>query len=233
VSAAIAVIPILVGAGFELSFSAIQAEVAAALAWRPGLDLVDADARIESCGADAVCLAKELEPFRVAYALLLVTNSEVDPPLLAVRALDVAKREIVAQELGPIEGTLAETLRARSAKVLDALGFPAAARLSVKSDGEISVEPPPLAAEGSRYWVAPGRHRITARWGDRSAAEEVVVAAGEEREVVLAPIEEPSVIESPWLWIGVAAGAAAIAAAIVLGTRDRGTDVCLGPPPCE
>jgi len=232
-AAAIAVIPILVGSQLELGLSAIQAEVAATTAWRPSVRLVEADARIDSCGADAACLAKELEPYGVTFALLLVLNSEVDPPILAVRALDVSKREIVAQELGPIDGSLPETLRARSAKVLDALGFKPAGRIAVKSDGEIAVDPAPLEGGESRYWVAPGRYRVTARWGDRSAAEEVVVAAGEEREVVLIPIEQPSLIESPWLWIGVAAGAAAIAAAIVLGTRERGTDVCLGRPPCE
>jgi hypothetical protein len=229
-TAAMAVIPILVGSNGELGLSAIQAEVAAALEWRPAVRLVDADPRVEGCGADAVCLAGELEPFGVELAILLVANSDVDPPHLAVRALDVSKRRFVAEELGPVAGSLREALRDRTAKVLDSLGFAKAGRLTVKSDGEISVEPAPIEGSGPRYWVAPGRYRVTVRWGERTAAEEVVVAAGEEREVVLAPIEPPPLVESPWLWIGVAAGAAAIAVAVVLAVRDPGTDVCLGPP---
>jgi hypothetical protein len=218
-------------AGPDPGIAAIGEEVAAVVAWRPTMRLVHADVRVEACGGDAGCLAEELAPLGVAFGLLIVINTEVDPPLLAMRVLDVERRAIAAEAFGPIGSSLETASRARAEKVLDAMGLLEAGRIVVKSDGAISIVPAPIRSGDDGYWVVPGRHRVSARWGDRVTSEDVVITAREERTVVLAPFEERSLVESPWLWIGVAAGAAAIAAGVVAAVLVRsGTDVCLGPP---
>lgn len=246
VIATLAVIPILVGPKLEVGLSSINEQIGSAAAWRPAIAVLDAEelfvrdpnhetARLENCGADLNCLARALEPLSLSYALLLVVNSEVSPPLVALRALDLKQRKIVAEEVGSVDPQkLAETMRMRAQRLFDALGFVEAGKITVRrepDDAVIDLSPAPLAAiAGDRFWVAPGGYRVTARSSDQSVSADVAAVAGEEREVRLRVPESTSIVESPWLWAGVGAGVAAIAIAIIAASVDSGTDVCLGAP---
>lgn len=246
VIATLAVIPILVGPKLELGLSAINEQIGSAAAWRPAIAVLDAEelfvrdpnhesARLENCGADLQCLARALEPLSLSYALLLVVNTEVTPPLVALRALDLRQRKIVAEEVGSVDpAKLGETMNQRAHRLFDTLGFAEAGKITVRrepDDAAIDVSPAPLAPiAADRFWVAPGAYRVTARSSDQSAAAEVAAVAREEREVRLRVPESTSIVESPWLWAGVGAAAAAIAVAIIAASADGGTDVCLGRP---
>jgi hypothetical protein len=242
----VAVIPIVVGPKRELGLSAIGREIGAAAAWRPKVQVIDAEelfvrdpswssARLDSCGSDIACVSEALRPFGLSLVILLVVNTEITPAVVALRALDPKRRTIRAEEIGsPL--SVKDALRAQAARLFDALGFAESGRLVVRCDSEtaeIAIDPTPLdRGTGRRYWVTPGRYRVTARARDRRASAEVTIAAREEREASIVLAEDASVLESPWLWIGVGAGAAAIVATSIVLFVGRGRDLCLGKTPC-
>lgn len=248
---AIAVIPILVGPEVELGLSAIAREIGAAAAWRPGLELIDTEelfvrdpdansARFERCGGDFECLAEALKPLGFPLAALVVVNTEIDPPRVALRAFDPSVRKIVAEEIGSVPaatGTLADALRSKASRLFDALGFLEAGRLSIAcepANADLALEPAPIGSAAPKlYWVEPGRYRVTASFDGRHVSTDVDVAPRAETRTFLQVPDSGS--ESTWFWAGVAAGAAAIVTIIVVAAAGRdGIDACLGPPgtPC-
>ena len=85
-----------------------------------------------------------------------------------------------------------------------------------------------LRVRPGAHVLAPGKHRISARLeGYETATRELNLAAGETQTLDVALEREPSPIESPWLWAGIAAGLAAGAAIAIFALRPTERDVCL------
>jgi hypothetical protein len=132
----------------------------------------------------------------------------------AVVQLDAA--QIVA-ELGP-----------RVSAMFEKRGHALAAKLIVELDppaSAISIDGKP--AMPGAHLLAAGRHRIEATHPDHLAQSiEVDTVAGTERTVTLSLTEEATLIESPWLWVGIAAVLAGATTALLIGTRSTERYVC-------
>jgi hypothetical protein len=244
-----AVIPVFVGPESELGLSVVGERVAKAAAWRPTLlllgteelfvrDVGDTGARLKNCGADEACLAGELARISVHLGILIIVNTEVSPPVLAIRALDVDNRKIVEGAVGalePDEATLADAVTQRSRKIFDRLGHLEAARLvvtTIPETNDVIIDPAPIFRPSTNsYWLKPGRYRLSVRAGIEPAQQrEIEVVGGRELvlEIDLRPQE--SLSESPWLWIGVGAAVLIAASVVTIAQVTRGEVYCVGRP---
>lgn len=241
---AVAVFPIVAGEGGPALGAALSEELARALAFRPGARLVRGEelfvldpagegGQLERCGSDVDCLSAALAPLGLGLAILIVANTELDPPRIAVRLIDPAGRRITAESHGKVDAAgLAQAVATRAAEVLDAVGLTEAGRLRVDTGAEpveLQLEPPPIASFPGGHWVAPGRQRIVVSRGEQRVDREVTVAAREDRTVSIVLEDNRSLVESPWLWIAIGLVVAGAATAVAV-SASGGTDVCLGPP---
>jgi hypothetical protein len=171
---------------------------------------------ISNCGSNRGCIVRHLRSLGANECLLIAVNTVLDPPLIAVELID-AETEQTIQAIGPLhdgEGGIAEAVRKRARKVFDDAGFTLGARIVVESNppaAQVSVAQGTVRAEtalNNAYLVPAGRYHVTAVLdGFDAAAEDVEAVAGAETHVVLRLREQghASLLESPWLWGGVAA----------------------------
>ncbi len=99
------------------------------------------------------------------------------------------------------------------------------ARLVVKSQvpgSLISIDDHRLAQAPAEAMLLPGPHRIVAhREGYADASTQIIVDAGQNREVSLNPLEQHPLLKQWWFWTGVAVVVAAGTTATVLIARDH------------
>lgn len=104
---------------------------------------------VRACGPDEACMSSRLSEVRVELGVIVVVSAVADPPIVAVRLVDVRERRVVAAAIGPLaveEKTIAEAIRMRAAKLFEERGFKKA----------IEVVPPPAPAvveEASSPWL--------------------------------------------------------------------------------
>ncbi len=243
----IAVLPIVTeGPNGTATLSSIFDDVAAAVSRRLGLRLISYEelfavsqeglaAGVLECGPDIGCICSKLRTFNARMGLVVILTFDLDPPVITLQLLDTDDQRLIAETSGELPARdankISEGIRRKAEAVLDAAGYRPAAHLVVE------VEPPnarvhltdgldPDKGTTNVFTVAPGSYRVQAELEGFSTGEtDAIVASGETRHVHLALEEERSIVSSPWLWIGVAAGVAAIATGIALGTRH--TERCL------
>lgn len=224
----VALLPVLNGPNTAPQLAAAEAELAAAARWRPALRVLptETNARAIRCGGDVDCLAEALDSSAISFALLLIVNTEVEPPLSALRAFDVAKRKFAASETTNAPD--------RVARILDTLGFAEAGRLTIvhdAADAELLVEPAPLERiSPNHYWLAPGNYQLTLSAGGRRTSTLTTIEKARETTVNLTLGAQSSLLDSPWFWTGVGAGVLAVSGAIIFAVTRGPDEVCLGPP---
>lgn len=229
-----AIVPVIVaGASAAPTLSAIYAAISESARFRPSVALVleeESFARALECGADERCVAGELSAAGVELGILVVINTQLEPALLGVKLIDTRVLGVLAESVGQLPAELiAAELGPRTSVLFERTGHALAARLWVHvapASASITVDGMPSS---SASFVAPGRHVIeAAAAGYGPASQSVEAIAGVETVVELALIEETRLVESPWLWAGIALVLAGAATAMVVATRSSERYVC-GP----
>ena len=99
------------------------------------------------------------------------------------------------------------------------------ARLVIKSPvtgSVISIDGRRLAQAPTEALLSPGTHRVLAhREGFADASTQVIVDAGQNRVISLAPLEQHPLLKQWWFWTGVGVVAAAGTTAAVIIARDH------------
>jgi hypothetical protein len=247
----VVVLPLVISGDREpLSGTDVVAAVSAAVARRPtvrttdlgGLDELSGDApvRLRSCGPDVMCVGNVLRGAGVPIGLLVVVNTRVSPPVVALRAVsDGAVRAERIDSRSSLEGPMVDAITRAAAIVFDELGHPAWAQLLVEvspPDARVSVDEPAAEPRGDRIWlVPPGTVTVRADAPEHTRGEQAVaLLAGEDRTVILTLEREAVWWESPWFWgaVGVGVAAGVVGTALALPSGDR--CLCVGHPsaPC-
>lgn len=245
------VLPLVISSDREpLSSTDVIAAVSAAAARRPtlrttgvsGLDELSAEAasRLRSCGPDVGCVGNVLRSAEVPIGLLVVVNTRVSPPVVALRAVsDGAVRAERIDSRSSLEGPMVDAITRAAAVVFDELGHPAWAQLVVEvspPEARVSVDEVSAEPRGDRSWlVPPGTVTVRAEAAEYTQGEQTVaLLAGEDRTVLLSLERIAAWWESPWFWgaVGVGVAAGVVGTALALPSGDR--CLCVGHPsaPC-
>ncbi|MEQ9502293.1 MAG: hypothetical protein RIT81_35815 [Deltaproteobacteria bacterium] len=246
----VAIIPI-VGTDDRVQTSHLVRPIAQAVDERNGLsamsidDLFSSDGTalvtaIKRCGTDNNCVRRSVRDYGADFAVVVVVNRRVSPPVAQIQLVPGAKRLAKAgSRLGNLtrREDEAATLRRLTAELLGEAGFVRSAAI------DLVVDPPDatillddvqqVTAAQHQLEVAPGPHRIEARRdGYQPFAERRELAEGE--TWLLRPkLEEAptSLLTSPWFWIvsATVVVAGAVAVAVVAQPPDKTVIVCLEP----
>jgi hypothetical protein len=236
----LAVLPIVTeGPHGTATLSSIFDDVAAATSRRLGVRLISYEemfavsqeglgAGVIECGPDTGCIASKLRTFNARMGLVVILTFDLDPPVITVQLLDTDAQRLLAETSGELPKSDAKKIsagvRAKAEETLEKAGFVLASRIVVR------VEPPsarvklgglePDKGTTNVFTVAAGQYQVSAELeGWSSNQTSASVAVGETVYVDLALEEDASIVSSPWLWIGVGAGVAAIITGVVIGTR--------------
>ncbi len=252
---AVLVVPLVVGTSSALRAAELESAVASAIRGRARLRVMSSEeafvagARLDqagSCGGDLECLSKLLARTRADLALVMVANAMTEPPLLALRLVEVSPPRMLASSAAPLGarvGATVEAVTARVSALLDDAGFPREARVVVEptpADARITVAGAVRAEAHNTFVVTPGVVVVRAERSGFVAREvQVLAEPAEVPQVVPVVLEEEPLLslDSPWLWTAIV-GVVVIsgATAIYLGTQGDACVCVSGPaqscPPC-
>lgn len=246
----LALLPIVTeGPHGEASLSSIFDDVAAATSRRLGLRLISYEemfavsqdglgTSVLECGPDTECIASRLRSFNARMGLVVILDFSLDPPVVSMQLLDTDAGERVADAVGELPpndpARISAGIRAKTEEVLERGGYVLAGKIAV------DVEPPnavirlaggvePDTGTPNVFTLAPGRYVVTASAEGYEPGElEAQVTGGSSSHVTLQLSKRSSIIESPWLWIGVGAVVAGgVTAGVLLGTQKSERCLCL------
>lgn len=235
-----ALFPLVVGEA-NLDVALIRAEAEAAAADRRGLRLLGAEQRAvdpqraAACGANSRCLADVYADSPSTLVLVVAVNAVASPMVLSARLLDVAQARFVAEQYLDVDeaSELPAQLRTLIGATFDLAGHRRWANLLLDvKPANARVEVGSIVAVGGPIWTPPGSVELTIRAdGHRTQHLSLELEAGERRSLAVALEPEPTVLASPWFWVGAAAIVAAVAVVTVVAWPERNTILCL--PPCD
>lgn len=230
----VAIVPI-VGTDDRVQTQQIVSAVAAALDERVGLSAMSIDElfstdgtalikSINRCGTDKNCVRRSIRDFGADFAVVVVLNRRVTPPLVQIELVPGAVRlKDAGSRVGSVgeRSSEADTLRRLTSELLEGAGFVRAAAIDLvvaPPDAAILLDDvPQVTAAEHRFEVAPGEHKIEARReGYLPFSGTKTLAEGE--TWMLRPqleAEPTSVLSSPWLWV--ASAAVVVAGAVTVG----------------
>lgn len=247
-----AVFPVVKARLKEVTADDVHARVEAIAARRAGLSIVSRTAflttpnevirQLGDCALEAECLARAARSFTARYLIVVVANTELDPPLVATLLIDVDEQKLVHRAVGgepnkPLSARIEEQVDA----ALDAAAFVRLARLTIQAeprDSTIEVPGSVRREADGIFWVAPGDIQLDVkRVGYETEHRSIALAPGSTETIDVALSPEASVFASPWLWLGVGAVVAAGIGAAVYATRPGADEcACVGdiacPPGC-
>jgi hypothetical protein len=95
----------------------------------------------------------------------------------------------------------------------------------------VSIDGKPMAHAPTEAFLLPGTHRIVAhREGYADASTQVILSAGQRRELELNPMEQHPLLTQWWFWAGAAVVVAAgVTTTVLLTRRDEGTNGDFSP----
>jgi hypothetical protein len=231
-----AIVPVIVAEEAQRpTLSGVYASIAEAVRYRPSILLVleeETFARALECGADERCVASELASAGVDLGILVVVNTEMTPALFGLKLIDGNARKTIAESVAQLEATkIVSELGPRLSELLEKNGHPLACELRLKidpPDAFVSIDGAALVLAGV-HLIPPGKHTIALSHPDYLPKSfEVETRAGVESEVASALERREQLIDSPWLWVGVAAVLAGAATALLFATRSTEHYAC-GP----
>ncbi len=221
------------------SKSDIHRAVSRATRLRPTIELLSAeemfvanrdglDERVKDCGPDVGCMASRMRRFRARLGLIVVLDRTLSPGVLSLQLVDTDLAQLVGDsldELGRSTSAL-ELISERAGALLEQAGYVESGRLVVAVDppaAQIVVQggPNPDLGSANVFTLRPGRYVVTAHHPGYDSAESTVeLTSGTHRQVELTLVEQTSVWESPWLWVGIGvAVAGGITAATIAATQ--------------
>jgi hypothetical protein len=242
----LAVLPIVLeGTKGSANISSIFNDVSASTERRLGLRMISYEEmfaaaeeglgdRVRDCGSDTSCIASRLRPFNARLGLVVVIDFGSKPPLISLQLLDTDDGKMLQTFFGELsaENTISDSIRKTTGDLLEKAGYGLAAHVLVE------VEPPnahvvlgsgidPDQGTPNRFTVAPGHYDVSAVLdGWKSASSAVTVGSGGEERVKLTLIKNTSLLESPWLWIGVGLAIAGGTTAAILATHKTTRCLC-------
>lgn len=207
-----------------------------------GID--ERDAAMRECAGDAACFVDVLRPGRSGVELLLAVS--VDRPgnelLLGLRLIDARQRaQIGATGAEVPDGmTLEGAIEDQLADVVPATVWDQVAAIDVSSvpaSAEVSLGGRTCVTPCSFERLAPGPYELLAqRGGGEAVRQDLKLAAGQNPSLEL-DLRGPDtpVLESPWLWTAVGAGAiaAGVAAFFLLREQPTETVLCIARDPMD
>ena len=240
----VALLPVLVDSGPEITASAIFRLVSKQTQLRKTLRLISidefffkdggsqADGAL-ACGSDTRCLARQLTPYRADLGLVVIVNGQLSPPLVGVLTLDTQQERLIAERYTQAPpDRLWSVLSKTVAEHLDQAGHPAWGRLDVlvEPPGATISLSPSFAPEIGRpysFLVPPGSYRVRAFMEGHSDSEaRAEVRGGTAHNVSLTLDEIDRWYESPWIWVGAAAVVAAAVTVTVVSLTPGETSTC-------
>jgi PEGA domain-containing protein len=247
--ATMALVPVIVApAGRSPPIRAVREPIEAVASDRIGLRIISdeelfasgsARDKLLECGADTRCLSGELRGSGARFGLIVVLNAIVDPTMLSMRVIDASADRIVLEDVAPLGGEGAKpeaAIALRASRVLDRLGYARSGRIVVRlepSDARLILDGAAVEGQGRTFRVAPGSHELRAEQdGYVATSTRVSVSGGAESTVSLRLVSAPSsIVESPWLWIGVGTVVVAtVVTVLILTLRPPSVCACVGRP---
>ncbi len=247
--ASLAVVPQVVAGGeAALGPADVLGAVEQAAARRPTVRVVNAldalsaeEARqVRDCGPDAQCVGGVLRASAVPAALLVIVNARVSPPVIGIRAVvdGVVQGERIDSRAAQ-EVPLREAIGRAAAQVLDALGHPQWAELTLDVTPRPVVlnldVPEAMWRSTTQAWVPPGTVTLRVEAPDHETATvTLALAAGEARTVTLALERDDPWWRSGWVWGAIGAGIVAGVVVTALAVPGGEPCLCVGFPgePC-
>lgn len=241
----LAVLPVLVSGAQKLKASAVFNAVNDAAAQRPALRVMSIDdyffhggaelaAQALSCGEDTYCLAGKLSPFRAQMGLIVVVNTEIDPPFMSLTLVDTKTKKRAAEAFAEFSpDKLSEQILKETSKMLDQQGFVRTGKLQVNvepSRAQVELKPKSQPDIGTHnlFSLYPGKYEVKAQLdGYDSAEQRVDIISGQTTEIQMSLVEQSSIFKSPWFWGVVAAVAAGGVTAAVVATQSESDCFCL------
>lgn len=194
----------------------------------------DAATRAEDCAGELRCLSGWLEGVKARLGVVVIVSAARDR--VSLELIDAAEQRTLGQRTGAFSGgALRDRVRAWLSELLDAAGHPELGRLQVivPPDAALRLDGVPVAITDSKaeLAIARGVHQLVVTAPGHLPRElEVSVEQGQTRSLKVELEAEPTLLESPWLWIGV--GAVAVATGALIGVlAARPTDLCIMPDP--
>ncbi len=250
----VAIVPI-VGTDDRVQTQQIVTAVAAAIEARVGLKAMSIDElfstdgtalikSINRCGTDKNCVRRSVRDFGADFAVVVVLNRRVTPPLVQIEIVPGASRlDRAGSKVGNVtaQSDEASTLKRLTSELLGDAGFLRAASIDLvvePPDATVLLDDvPQVTAAEHRFQVQPGAHRVEAkREGYEPFSESKTLAEGE--TWMLRPVlkeQATSVLSSPWVWVATAAvvvaGAVTVGVVVAANQDPRTVRVC--PIPCE
>jgi hypothetical protein len=245
----LAVLPIVIeGPRGSASLSSIFNDVASVTERRLGLRIISYEEmfaaaeeglrdKVRECGSSTSCISSRLRVVNARLALVVLVDFKSKTPLISLQLLDTDSSTLVQDYVGELKtpATLSQEIRSRASELLEKAGYRLAAQVTV------DVDPPsarvtfgqgiePDQGTHNRFTVAPGHYEVSASqdgWSTSSSA--VTVDSGGEAHLKLALVKESSIIQSPWLWIGVGLAVVGGTAAVLIATRKTDRFFCSEP----
>ncbi len=224
--------PVIVSEGGERpSWSQIFLAISGVVRYRPSIDLLleeEISIAARECGPDERCIASQLRAGGADLGFIVVINTEVKPAMFAVRLIEAQNATTIAESMTRAEAaSLNEAVAKRTEAVLAETPHAVMARLRIQTDppdSMVKIDGASLgAAVAGAYFVAPGKHRVSASGVDHlDGAVDVSAEAGKDTDVKLVLVERETLLESPWLWLG--AGVVAIGTVVAIAFLTRPTD---------
>jgi len=194
---------------------------------------------IARCKQDPTCTERAYRDSNVDLALEIVLNPGLS--LCSAELIEVSSKKSLAKAAetvrrsaprGPLVGVLLDHLmRSNNRQMGGGL------LLSVKpEDAEVTITPGPLrpSEDHRRFILTGGTHQLKVSHPDYQPLVRPIDIAPLRDLTVEVQLEEPSIASSPWLWIGVGAGTAAIATTlIVLLARSQVYYLCQASDPSD
>lgn len=179
---------------------------------------------IRECGSDLGCMGRAL-PSEASLGLEVAVDARSDPALISLQLFDRAgaDRAHALVEAEPDATSIGAAIERATATVLSQAGYVRGGRLvasSIPAGAVITVAGRPASRDA--LVLAPGRYEVIATLDGHDPATAIAeVTAGAELAVELRLEPEGSLVESPWLWVGVAGGVVAVTAVLVIALLPR------------
>lgn len=246
----LALLPIVTeGDHGSASLSSIFDDVAAATSRRLGLRLISYEEMfavsrdglgtgVLECGPDTGCISSKLRSFNARMGLVAILDFSLDPPVISMQLIDTDAGARVADVVGELPSNdperISAGIRAKTDEVLQRAGYVLAGKIAVEVDPPHAVirlagDVEPDKGTPNVFTVAPGRYTVSAEAeGYERGTTEAEIAGGTSTRVTLQLSEASSILESPWLWIGIGAVVAGgVTTGVLLGTRNSERCLCL------
>lgn len=206
----------------------------------PRAELLSIEDDLRECAAELACIARTLRDRKVDLALSIIADIRTRPQAVTSQLIDSRSGAVIGRKFmeldpsSPKRAALESALASEVNALFEGTGHPIGGRVIVETtpgDASVAVGDA-LPATANTFTVVPGQYVVLAKKpGYEDAHAPVTVVRGAETKVAMHLEPSSSVIESPWLWLGVAGAAAGAVTAVLLIANSGMRCHCIGSDP--